>query len=248
MASYLLLIFAALAAGLINAVAGGGSFLTFPALVFTGVPSIIANATSTVAVTPGTLASVWAYRHDFKKFDNFPFPAMMAVSIVGGFTGALLLLLTPQRSFDAIIPWLLLTATLIFAFGPSLSPIIQRNFRIGPVPIVCIQFFLAIYGGYFGGAMGIVMLAAWSLLGQVDIHAMNANKNALSTALNAVAVILFVIARKVWWRQALVMLIGTVVGGYLGARGAKKVDPRYIRIAITTIASVITAVFFLRAK
>lgn len=128
MGPYLLLFVAALAAGLLNSVAGGGSFLTFPALVFTGVPSIIANATSTVALTPGTLASVWAYRDDFKKFDNFPFPAMVVVSIAGGFTGAMLLLLTPQRAFDALIPWLMLGATVVFAFGPSLSPVLQRHF------------------------------------------------------------------------------------------------------------------------
>jgi uncharacterized protein len=246
MASYSLLILAAFVAGLLNSVAGGGSFLTFPALVFTGVPSIIANATSTVALTPGTLASVWAYRRDFKKFDNFPFPAMVAVSIAGGIAGAMLLLLTPQRTFDGLIPWLMLGATLIFAFGPILSPILQRHFHIGPVLVVFIQFCVAVYGGYFGGAMGIVMLAAWSLLGQVEIHAMNANKNLLGTTLNSVAAILFIIARKVWWHQALVMLVAAVTGGYLGARAAKLVDRRYVRMAIIVISSMITIAFFLR--
>jgi uncharacterized membrane protein YfcA len=246
MASYSLLILAAFVAGVLNSVAGGGSFLTFPALVFTGVPSIIANATNTVALTPGTLASVWAYRHDFKKFDNFPFPAMMVVSVVGGFAGAMLLLLTPQRTFDHLIPWLMLAATLIFAFGPILSPVLQKHFHISPALVVCIQFGVAVYGGYFGGAIGIVMLAAWSLLGQVEIHAMNANKNALATTLNGVAMTLFIIARKVWWHQALVMLAAAVAGGYLGARAAKKVDRRHVRMAIIAVSSCITIAFFLR--
>jgi uncharacterized membrane protein YfcA len=145
-----------------------------------------------------------------------------------------------------MIPWLMLGATLIFAFGPALSPILNRHFQIGPVAVVCIQFCVAVYGGYFGGAMGIVMLAAWSLLGHVEIHAMNANKNILGTTLNGVASILFIIARKVWWPQALVMLVAAVTGGYLGARGAKKVDRRYVRMAIIVISSGITIAFFLR--
>src|ERR1700688_5287632 len=113
MASYLLLIVAAFGAGLINSVAGGGSFLTFPALVFTGVPSIIANASSTVALLPGSLASAWVYRDDFKKVRNFPFRPMLGVSLAGGIAGAVLLLNTPQRTFDALIPWLMLGATLL---------------------------------------------------------------------------------------------------------------------------------------
>lgn len=244
--SYLLLAAAAFGAGLLNSVAGGGSFLTFPSLIFAGVPSIIANATSTVALTPGTLASSFAYRHDFKKFENFPFTAMVIVSILGGFAGAMLLLLTPETTFNSLIPWLMLGATVIFAFGPTLSPILQRHFRVGPVFVICIQFCVAVYGGYFGGAIGIVMLAAWSLLGQSEIHAMNANKNLLGTTLNGVAVILFIIAKKVWWHQALVMMAAAVTGGYLGARAAKKVERRYVRMVIIAIGSAITVAFFLR--
>src|SRR5213083_839368 len=118
MTSYIFLIAAALAAGLMNSVAGGGSFLTFPALVFTGVPSIVANATSTVALFPGALASAWAYRDDFKAIDKIPLKPALAVSIAGGVTGALLLLFTSQKTFDVIIPWLLLAATVVFALGP----------------------------------------------------------------------------------------------------------------------------------
>ena len=246
MGSYLLLVCAAFAAGLINSVAGGGSFITFPALVFTGVPSIIANASSTLALFPGSFASAWAYRDDFKKSEGFPFRPMLIVSLAGGITGALLLLFTPQRTFDAVIPWLMLGAALLFTFGPRVSPILQRMFHIGPITLICIQALVAIYGGYFGGAIGIMMLAAWSLFGLKDIHVMNANKTLLGGSMNAVAVVLFVIARKIWWPQTLVMLVAGVIGSYAGARTAKSVNPRYVRNAITVVSLAITIAFFLR--
>jgi uncharacterized protein len=248
MGSYLLLICAAFAAGLINSVAGGGSFLTFPALVFSGVPSIIANASSTLALLPGSLASAWAYRDDFKKVDRFPLPAMFAASLAGGIVGALLLLYTPQRTFDHVIPWLMGGATLLFALGPRISPILRRKFHIGPIALVVIQFVVGIYGGYFGGAIGILMLAAWSLFGLTDIHGMNANKTVLGATMNGIAVVLFIAARKIWWTQSLVMMVAAIVGGYVGARGAKRVDQRCVRIAITVISAAITIVFFLRRR
>ena len=237
---------AAFAAGIINSVAGGGSFLTFPALVFTGVPSIVANASSTLALFPASFASAWAYREDFKKPSDFPLRPMMIVSLLGGITGALLLLYTPQRTFDAVIPWMMLGATLLFAFGPTISPLLQRLFHIGPVALVCIQAIVAIYGGYFGGAIGIMMLAAWSLFGLRDIHVMNANKALLGGSMNGVAVILFVIARKIWWPQTLVMLVAAVIGSYIGARTAKRVNPKYVRYAVTAISVGITVAFFYR--
>src|SRR5215813_8062035 len=150
MASYLLLIAAALGAGLMNSVAGGGSFLTFPALVFTGVPSIVANATSTVALFPGVLASAWAYRHDFNGLDKIPLKPAVGVSIAGGVVGALLLLFTSQKTFDVIIPWLLLAATLVFALGPGVMRKLKRRSWMGPKTLIALQFLVGIYGGYFG--------------------------------------------------------------------------------------------------
>jgi uncharacterized membrane protein YfcA len=246
MGSYLLLVIAALAAGLINSVAGGGMFLTFPALVFTGVPSIVANASSTTAIIPGILASTWAYREDFRQSENFPFLPLLIVSLAGGIVGALLLLFTPQRTFDSVIPWLMLAATLLFTFGASLTPFLKRVFHIGPVAVVIIQFFIAIYGGYFGGAIGIVMLATWTVFGHTDIHVMNANRTIMGAAANSVAAVLFIIARKIWWPQTLVMLVATIVGGYIGARTARKVNPRYIRATVTVVSAGITIAFFLR--
>jgi uncharacterized protein len=138
--SYFLLMMAALGAGLMNSVAGGGSFLTFPALVFIGVPSIVANATSTVALFPGALASAWAYRHDVKALDKLPLIPAVVASIAGGVIGALLLLFTSQKTFDVVIPWLLLAATAVFAAGPRLATALKRRSWMGPKILIAFQF------------------------------------------------------------------------------------------------------------
>ncbi len=246
MGSYLLLVVAAIAAGLVNSVAGGGMFLTFPALVFTGVPSIIANASSTLSLIPGVLASAGAYREDFRKSEQFPFWPLLIVSLAGGIVGALLLLYTPQRTFDSVIPWLLLIATLLIAFGPRISPLLKRVVHIGPVTVVVIQFFIAIYGGYFGGAIGILMLATWTVFGLTDIHVMNANRTLMGAAANASAGVLFILAHKIWWPQTLVMLVACMAGGYVGAIAAKKVKPSYVRVFVIVISASMTLAFFLR--
>jgi uncharacterized protein len=246
MPSYLLLTLAGFGAGLMNSVAGGGSFLTFPALVFTGVPSIIANATSTVAVFPGVLASAWAYRHDFKGLENLPLKPAIAVSIAGGVVGALLLLFTSQEVFDHIIPWLLLAATLAFALGPHLLKTLRRQYWMGPKTLIILQFFVGIYGGYFGGAVGIFMLAAWSLAGFRDIHAMNGGRTLLGGLMNAAAVVCFIMAGKVWWLQASIMLVAAVLGGYIGPQVAKRTNPAWIRGMIIVVSVIVTAAFFHR--
>ncbi|MFI5246705.1 MAG: sulfite exporter TauE/SafE family protein, partial [Gemmatimonadales bacterium] len=183
------LLVAGLVAGVMNAAAGGGSFVSLPALVFAGVPSIAANATSTVALVPGTFASAWAYRHDAKPFGNVSMRVLFAVMLAGGFAGAMLLLHTPSRTFDRIIPWLLLFGSLVFTFGPRLNAWLRGLVHIGPRTMVVGQFFLGTYAGYFGGAVGIMMLAAWSLLGVTDIKAMNAARMGLVAAANSVAVV-----------------------------------------------------------
>jgi uncharacterized protein len=245
--SYLLLIGAALGAGLMNSVAGGGSFLTFPALVFTGVPSIVANATSTVALFPGVLASAWAYRQDFKGLEKLPLKPALVVSIAGGIVGALLLLFTSQKTFDRIIPWLLLGATIAFALGPRVMRALKRQSWMGSRTLIILQFFVGIYGGYFGGAVGIVMLALWSVAGLRDIHAMNGGRTLLGGVMNAAAVVCFVIARKVWWLQAVTMLAAAVTGGYAGARFARRLNPSWVRAIIIVVSCAVTAAFFLRS-
>ena len=245
-ASLLLLMGAAFGAGVMNAVAGGGSFLTFPALVFIGVPSIIANASSTVALFPGSFASAWAYRKDFTRFEGVPFPALLAVSLAGGLAGALLLLFTPQKAFDVVIPWLLAVATLAFTFGPWLAPRLRQFYRIGPKTVLAGQFLVAIYGGYFGGAVGILQLALYSLFGLTELRSMNALKTLLTGCMNAVAVVCFVIAAKVGWMQTLVMLVAAVAGGYFGAHYARKMNQRIVRVVIVAICVAMTVIFFLR--
>lgn len=229
-----------------NAIAGGGSLLTFPALVFTGVPSVVANASSTVALFPGALASAWGYRNDFTGFEGVSFRAILIVSFVGGAVGALLLLSTPERTFDVIVPWLLLAATLVFIFGPGIAQGRHQLLQVRPLPFFVIHFFLGIYTGYFGGALGLITLAVWSLFGLTDLKAMNPNKILLGGLTNTAAVICFVIAGKVWWTESLVMLAGAVAGGYAGARFGRTLNPRIVRGVVIAISVLATIVFFLR--
>lgn len=236
-----------LIAGAMNAAAGGGSFVTLPALVAVGVPSVAANASSTVALCPGSLASAWAYRDDFTAFEGVSMRALLVASLAGGLVGALLLLATPQATFDGIVPWLLLVGTLAFAFGRQAGALVRRMVRIGPRTLLCGQLLLGAYGGYFGGAVGIMMMATWSLLGRSDITAMNAAKTLLAGAMNSIAVLCFVIAGKVWWLPTCTMLVGAVLGGYHGARIARRLDPRLIRVGISLLNVGITAAFFFRA-
>lgn len=247
MASYFLLFGAALVGGFLNSVAGGGMFIIFPALVFTGVPSIPANASASLAVIPGILTSAWAYRRDFRSAElYFPFAWMVTVSIIGAVVGALLLLWTPQSTFDFVIPWLLLLATFLFTFGLRIAPALKRVVNIGPVTVVIVQFFIAIYGGYFGGGIGIMMMATWTVFGITNMYMMNANRTLLGAAANAVAVVLFIAAHKIWWPQTLVMLVGTTVGGYVGAHWVLRTHPKILRACVTAISIAITIAFFLR--
>lgn len=244
--SYVLIAAAAFVAGVMNAVAGGGTFVTFPILVFTGVPAVVANASNAVALFPASFASAWAYRHDFKNFEGVSFKAMSAVSLVGGVVGAALLLYTPEVTFNAIVPWLLLAATLIFAFGPKIVPKLRTLIRIGPVALLTIQFLVGIYGGYFGGAMGIVMLAVYSLFGLTDLNSMNATKALMAGLINGISVVLFASAGMVAWPQTVTMMVAAILGGYFGARIARGMNPAHVRGGIIVISVTVTLVFFLR--
>ncbi len=247
MSRFVLLVGAGLAAGVMNAVAGGGTFVTFPALVFAGVPSVAANATSTVALFPGAFASAWAYREDFRAFEGMAPRKLLPVSLAGGIVGATLLLLTPQATFDVVIPWLLLLGTLAFAFGGRAGSALRRKVRIGPGAVACAQFLLAVYGGYFGGAVGLLMMAVWSLFGVTDLRAMVAAKALLVGSLNTVAVVLFVAAGKVFWPQAVTMGVAAIAGGYAGARVGRRLAPGYVRLAINAVNVAMTTVFFWRS-
>jgi len=243
---FLLLAGAGFLAGAMNAAAGGGSFVSFPALVIAGVPPVYANASSTVALFPGAITSGWAYRHALSGVGGVTLPVLLAVSVVGGLLGAVLLLATPSGAFNALVPWLLLLATLTFAFGPQLGAALRRVVRIGRVTTLAAQFALAVYGGYFGGAVGIMMMAVWGLLGERDLRQMKPTKAVLVGTMNAMAVLYFVVAGAVVWPQTLAMLFTAALGGYAGAWVAMRLDVRWLRAGVIAVSSAVTLSFFLR--
>jgi len=239
-----LLVLAAFGAGAMNAVAGGGSFLTFPALVFVGVPPVTANATSATAVWPASIASALAFREDVIHEKRVLW-IFGLVSLAGGLLGALLLILTPERRFSALVPWLLLAATLIFAAGPRITKELRERDLHAPVWVIAlVQLVIAVYGGYFGGGMGIMMLAAFSALGIGSMNAMNALKHILAVGLNGIAIVAFVVAGIVDWPYALLMMLGSIAGGWFVARWARGVDGRYVRAFVILVGIVLTAYFF----
>lgn len=234
--------------GALNSVAGGGSFIAFPALLFTGVPPIPANATNTIALWTGAAASGGAYRKRLDIPRRVMVP-LLAASLVGGLVGAFLLLKTPAQTFMRVLPWLTLGATLLFAFGKKLaggrkSVLEHEATGTALTGATLFQLGVAVYGGYFGGGMGIVMLAMLAALGMTDIHAMNALKSVLGFVINGVAVVTFVIAGAVYWKQGIVMIVGGIVGGYLGAHYALKMPQRWVRMFVVLVGAGMTVYFF----
>ncbi|HEY0257772.1 MAG TPA: sulfite exporter TauE/SafE family protein [Candidatus Methylacidiphilales bacterium] len=244
----------AVIAGAINSVAGGGSFLTFPALIFCGLTPLRANTTNTVALWFGSLASVGAYRNQLSG-QRRALITLLITSLIGGLIGALLLLKTPDATFKLLLPWLMLMATLIFIFGKHLTAWLRRMIHLDinapqnivPFLVGCLlQLVIAVYGGFFGGGIGILMLALLTLLGYEKIHTMNALKTVVATTVNGIAVIAFVSAGVVDWPQALVMIVGSVIGGYGGAIIAQRVSGEMIRRVVIAIGIGMTAYFFVR--
>ncbi|MBX9791856.1 MAG: sulfite exporter TauE/SafE family protein [Pirellulales bacterium] len=257
-ATYVLLILAAAAAGAINSVAGGGTLLTFPALyavlgagpqtALAATAGVIANATSTVALVPGSAASMWGYRRELASVSHWAW-LLLPPSFLGGLLGSLLVVIWPDQ-FDALIPWLILTAALLFA----LQPAITRWTGIGrphaePTPstqagIVVLQFLISVYGGYFGAGIGILMLSGLALMGLADIHAMNGLKTLLNCAINGVSVAVFVSAGVVDWPLAAMMAVAAIVGGYGGARVARRLDRNLVRRGVVTIGLALAGWYF----
>jgi uncharacterized protein len=243
----LLLALAGLLAGSMNALAGGGSFVTLPALIAAGVPSVAANASSTVALYPGGAASALVYRNGLAPVCGVPATRMLGVTLAGGLAGALLLLWTPTSLFDQVLPWLLLTATLMLAAGPRLGAALRARWPAGAAAVLAVQFALGLYGGYFGGAVGLMMIAAWSLIAGADIKALNPARTLMVTATNTTAVLCFIAAGAVHWAATLLVGTGALAGGYLGARLGKRLPPGVVRAATLLIAVGMTAAFFVRA-
>jgi hypothetical protein len=250
--SAIFLFVAGMLGGALNSVAGGGSFIAFPALLFTGVPPIPANATNTIALWTAAAASGGAYRSRLDVPRRVMVPLLLA-SLSGGLGGAFLLLKTPAHTFMRVLPWLTLGATLLFAFGKRLAG--ERRFfaaahQVGPAALagaILFQLVVGVYGGYFGGGMGIVMLAMLATLGMTDIHAMNALKTVMGFVINGVAAVAFVIARAVYWSHGAAMILGAVLGGYFGAHYAQKLPQTWIRGFVVAVGTAMTIYFFVKA-
>jgi uncharacterized protein len=244
---------AAVAGGAVNSVAGGGTFLVFPVLTMAGLSPFQANIMSTIALWPGTVSSAWGYRKELlvekKQLKKF-----LIVSIIGSIAGTELFLHTSERAFERLVPWLILGATLLFTFGrKGIKALNQFSGEVPPghkmvgrkIAGIALQLVIAVYGGYFGAGIGILMLAMLQLMGMQHIHQMNALKTVLGTAINAVAFVIFCFSGQVIWSAAPVMIIGAIIGGYVGARMALKVSAEKIRWLVSAIGFAMTMYYFL---
>jgi uncharacterized membrane protein YfcA len=245
-----LLLAVAAIAGVINSVAGGGTLISFPTLIWLGVPSIPANATNAVALWPGSLGSVWGYRREMRGLDTRVW-ALVVPSVIGGITGAVLLYRTPSDVFDRLVPVLILFATILFMIQEPL----QRRFNLAPYHearshwlswVMVFQLLVGIYGGYFGAGIGILMLAALSVMGHTDIHQMNGIKNVLAVAVNAVASAYFIVSGLVVWSDALVMAVGAVLGGIGGAGIARRIGRTAVRRIVVVLGFAMAVSLMLR--
>ena len=250
--NYLLLAAAGTLAGALNSLAGGGGFITLPTLMFTGSTAILANTTGTVAVWPGIASSLYAYRRHLVGL-SYPLGLYATLTIIGSTLGAFLLLMTSNRFFLALLPYLLLTATVLFAFGGKVTAWAlnhnSENRRNFPSAISYLLLFLiAVYGGYFGGGMGIMTLALLAVMGMKNIYEMNALKSLLTMMINGVAVIIFLATGKMDWLPGLVMMAGAVVGGYSTGRFSQRVSQIWLRRFILAIASGMTLYYFLHSR
>lgn len=245
----ILLLAAAFVAGALNAVAGGGSFLTLPALVFVGMPPVVANATGTVALLPGYVSGALGFREDLEAPPGLTLRALTVLSLVGGAIGAALLLVTDDKTFSKIVPWLLLLATVLFAVGPMLLRRLKGSgggTQASAGKSAAGMLAVSIYGGYFNGGLGILLLALFGLLGQTKLNAMNGMKNVVSALLTAIAVAIYAWGGVVAWPQALVMMVAATAGGYFGARLARRIPAPLMRAGIVLTGLVMTVLFFLR--
>jgi len=241
-----IILLAAFGAGVLNTIAGGGTFLTFPALVFIGVPPVIANATSALAVFPGYLSGAVGFKDELGNFDRPQIIRLVLLTLLGGLIGSMLLLVSSNEAFSIVVPFLLLGATLVFLFGEKIRTWAAENSKgvtpFGPVGLILVS----IYGGYFNGGLGIVLLALFALWGMTNIHEMNGLKNGLSFALSAISVAIFAIGGLIEWPYALAMMVASTIGGYMGAPIARAMPKSAVRSLIAFVGFTMSAVFFWR--
>jgi uncharacterized protein len=245
-----LLFSTAVLAGGLNSVAGGGSFITFPTLIFTGVPPIAANATNNTAMWVAALTSIGAYRQDL-QVERRLLLILSVTSLVGGTLGSIALLYTSSDIFNRLIPYLLLLATLVFICGDRIKTWSQTLTSKPDEPpsmakLVIFQLAIAIYGGFFGAGIGILMLATLTLSGIKNIHAMNALKAVLGSCINGIAIVPFVLAGAIVWQQAIIMAVGGSIGSYVAARFARKIPSHIVRRFVAVVAIIMTIYFFMR--
>src|SRR5712691_6449116 len=237
---------AAFAAGVVNSIAGGGTLISFPTLVWLGRNAILANATNAAALWPGSFAGMVGFRQDLAKVRRWLL-LLTIPSLVGGGAGAILLLHTSTRTFEQLVPWLILGATLLLAFQEMITRRLNLVARAHEKPtagwvmfVFLFQFLVGIYGGYFGAGMGILMLAALGLIGLTDLHQMNGLKNLLAICINGVAAIWFAVSGAIVWRDAIVMALAGIAGGYTGAKLAGKLGRGFVRGALIVIGITMT--------
>jgi uncharacterized membrane protein YfcA len=242
---FLLILLAGLWAGLQNALAGGGSFITLPMLILSGMSPLAANITSTVALFPGQVTSGLAGRKLVTGAGALSFRALFVISIIGGAAGGLLLLNTPSSVFARLVPWLVLFATVVFAWGSFSRKQGDASLHLGKASTAVAQFLIAVYGGYFGGGIGFLMIAALTMAGLPTRNA-GATKNVLAAVMNASAVVLFIASPQLHWREAVVLGGGAIVGGLLGSWALHRVNEKLLRIVIVCIGVALTLGLFLR--
>ena len=242
---YVILFAAALWAGIQNTLAGGGTFLTLPAMIFTGMNALQANITSTIALFPGQITSAWGGRSKVTGVGPLSFKALVLISLAGGIVGAILLLVTPSSIFAHLVPWLVLFATAVFAYG-SFGPKRKTGHALNHAGAAIAQFCIAVYGGYFGGGIGFLMLAALTAAG-LTIRAAGATKNVLAGVMNASAVLIFAFSPQVHWQQAAVAAVGAAIGGVIGGMLITRVNEKLLRGAAVAIGVLLTIGLFLRA-
>ncbi len=240
-----LILFAGLWAGLQNSLAGGGSFITLPALIVSGVSPLAANITSTVALFPGQVTAGFSGRGLVAGVGKLPFRSLFVVSILGGAVGGLLLLNTPSTVFAHLVPWLVLFATVVFAWGSFSHHRHESTAHIGPVAAGLAQFLISIYGGYFGGGIGFLMLAALTMAGQ-STRIAGATKNVLAAVMNASAVVLFLTSSQVHWYEACVLGVGAIIGGLMGTWALHRVNEKVLRIGIVGLGMALTIALFVK--
>ncbi|KQN36677.1 hypothetical protein ASG37_13960 [Sphingomonas sp. Leaf407] len=238
---------AGMAGGAMNALAGGGTFATMPALIALGLPGSVANATSNVALQPGAIASAWAYRNGLGPLGGLPIRLLATITFVSGLLGSMLLVWTPSDLFDVIVPWLLLVAFLAIALGRRAAAWLHDRVTIGPATLIVAQVLLGVYGGYFGGGVGMMVTATYGLLAGQSVQSMAAPRTLMLATANSAAAIVFIATGIVAWAACIPMILGGILGGWLGAKLTGRLTAGQIRAWTLFVTASVTAVFFWRA-